>query len=356
MRIRTGDPVSGVVFRSLASSARTRVETFRAVFDGKQAEERHLPDSDETTVGRFRFDGVAGKPLLMWDGAVPAATAAEVEAFFEGNVERYEPPVERVIDATTVPALPDDEFWPIIDSLGGRTWESTIGKAELLAAEHGEQFAIRWAQTAGLKALQLADVIDAAGWEAGDQLHVIGATLAQGKDVFSAVRRDPAVFDARWLADPSEQTIWIGTGALNRLGPRDEWVQVETAFSTRHRAILERTDADTKRRQREHDIPQDDDPEPFFRIARAVVKLTGGYRERLFLLVDAENTLNEPSRATPVVESFGGKIVAGPESSTPGGLGELVNGEIFTIKRRSTTPAAEYLAKHTSTPIGSDHG
>ena len=341
------------MIRFLAWSARTRVETFRAVFDGKPAEEWDLPGSDQTTVGEFRFNGVAGEPLLAWDGSVPAAAIAEVHAFFDGNVARYEPAVERVIDATAVPALPDEEFWPIIDCLGGgRTWERTIGKAERLAAEYGEKFAIRWAQTAGLKALQLADVADAAGWEAAEQLEVIGATLAQGKDVFAAVRRDPAAFDRGWLADLSAQTSWIGTGALERLGPRDEWVQVETAFSARHRAILDRTDADMRRWQREHDIPHDE-PGPFFRIARAVVKLAGGYRERLFLLVDAENTLNDPSQATPVVESFGGDIVAGPEFNTQGGLGDLFNFEIFTIKRRSTTPAAAYLAKHASTPVGS---
>jgi hypothetical protein len=114
---------------------------------------------------------------------------------------------------------------------------------------------------------------------------------------------------------------------------------------------LERTDADTKRWQREHNIPPDD-PEPFGRIARAVVNVAGSCRERLFLLADAEDTLVEPSHATQVVESFGGEIVAGPEFSTQGGLGGLFNCTIFTTKRRSITPIREYLAKHASTPIG----
>ncbi|WP_127791901.1 hypothetical protein [Agromyces sp. LHK192] len=348
MRIRAGDPVSGVVVRSLVLSARTRVERFRALFDGKPAEEWDLPGSDEIVVGEFRFEGVAGESLLLWDGSVNAGSAEEAHGFFDGNLDRYETPVERVIDATTARALPDAEFWPIIDSPGGRTWESTTRKAERLTADRGEEFAVRWAQTAGLKALELSDVLNAAGWEAGDQLHVIGATLAQGLDVFSAVRRDPESFDARWLADLSSQTIWIGARALNRLGPHDEWVNVETVFSTRHRALLERADADTRRWQLEHDIPQDIDREPSFRIARAVVDLTGRYRERLFLLVDAEDSPDAPTRH--VVESFGGEIVAGPEFSSSGGFGGLFNCEVFTIKRRSSAPATEYLANHTSAP------
>lgn len=350
MHIRAGGPLSGAVIRSLRSTARTRVETFRALFDGERVEEWDLPGADELRVGEFHFDGVVGEPLLLWDGTLDAANVAEVEAFFSGNVDRDEPQVERVIDATAAATLPDEEFWPIIESLGRRTWESTIRKAERLAADQGVEFAIRWAQTAALKALQLADVIDAAGWEARQQIDVIGATLAQGRDVFSKVRDNPAAFDHRWLADLSGQTIWIGEGALDRLGARDESVRVETAFSSRHGAILDRAHADMERWQREYNIPEHDQG-PSFRIARAVVRLASGYRERLILLVDAGTTVSTPAHDTAVVESFGGEVVAGLEFSNLGGLGRLFNVDIFTIKRRSTRPAVEYLAMHASTPV-----
>ena len=346
--IRIGDRVSGVVVRSLRASARSRVETFRAVIDGLEPEGRDLPGATDVVVGEFRFEGVAGDPLVLWDGSVPAASAEAARVFFDGNVDRYQA-MRRVINATAARPLPDGEFWPIIDALGGRSWERTIRSAERLLAERGDHFAIRWAQTAGLKALGLADAFDAAGVPAVEQLDVIGATLAQGRDVYSVVRGDVTAFDRRWLADMSAQTIWMATGALERLGPRNGSVQVETAFSSRQQEILERTDVYFERWQREHDI-RPEDPGPFFRVARAVMKLGEEYRERLFLLVDAQGVLEDPSSAIAVAEDFGGEIVAGLEFSTDGGLGGLFNSEIFTIKRRSTASATDYLAMHASMP------
>lgn len=145
--------VSGKVVRGVTSSARLRMETFRLRIEGTDAMPWDGPGPAEHVVGEYEFHGTFGAPILIWDGEVRHVRSNEdVDRFFAGNVARHSLRSVTVIDATGLDRLPDAEFWPIVDVLGGRMWEKTIRSAARQLSMRDESFILRWSETAGLKA------------------------------------------------------------------------------------------------------------------------------------------------------------------------------------------------------------
>lgn len=55
------------------------------------------------------------------------------------------------------------------------------------------------------------------------------------------------------------------------------------------------------------------------------------------------------SHAERASESFGGSVID-VELASGGGMEGLFNGDVFTVKRRSWIPIAEYISRHTTAP------
>ncbi|PPF26316.1 MULTISPECIES: hypothetical protein [unclassified Rathayibacter] len=144
----------------------------------------------------------------------------------------------KTFDASGLEPLSDAEFWPVIDVLGGKLWQKTIASAERELARREDQQILRWAETVGLKALQLNSVIDFGG----DALWCLGATIGKGQAVFEAVQTDADTFDPRWWNDSSLSVLFIGSGALERRhGP----LIVTTSFTPTHKHLMHRAYPDS---------------------------------------------------------------------------------------------------------------
>jgi hypothetical protein len=346
-RLREGASASGNVVRSLAATARTRVETFSLRVDGLDDSDLAEPSPVEHLIGEFRFHGTVGEPILIWDGPIGEGGSREKALdFFSGNVAREKPQGTTILNAAGLDPLPDGEFWPIIDSLGGRMWERTITAAARQLSEYEDDHILRWAETAGLRALALSDALEAAGIAPINELDVIGASLGRGKASYSRVLADPDSFDPRWLADNSSQVIWIGAHALDR--QLDGEVRLETTFTARQRDINDRAREQLEQNRRDRGFPPER-RETSYRAARAVIEEGAGFRERLVLFPDDGPAAQSTERAEHAAASFGGTVVAVELDWNPGTVG-LTHGDIFTIKRRSPLPVPEYIPRHTTAP------
>lgn len=346
-RLREGAPASGNVIRSLATTARTRVETFTIRVDGLDASGLAEPSTVEHLIGAFRFEGTVGEPILLWDSPIRHADSREdVLDFFSGNVAREEPRRTTVLNAAGLEPLPDAEFWPVIDSLGGRMWERTVDAAARQLSEYEDGHILRWAETAGLRALALSDRLEAAGVAPTDELHVIGASLGMGQAAYSRVLADPDTFDPRWLSDNCSQVIWLGDHALGRRLGGDAWV--ETSFTARQHDINERACAELEQYAGDRGFPPER-RQTSYRAARAVIENGSDIRERLVLFPDDGPDSEPTDRAEHGAASFGGTVIAVELDWNPGTAG-LINGDIFTIKRRSTLRVPEYVERHTTAP------
>jgi hypothetical protein len=237
-RVKPDAEVSGWTIRTLEQSPRLAREAFTIVVGEDAGPAR------DGELGRQRFRGRAGGPLLLWEeqvGVIADLPTLE-ERLIAGDVDAWQPesPLERV-DARGLDPLPEDEFWPVIDALGGRTWDRTVAAAERALAAHDEEFILRWSETSARKALRLLDALGAGS----ESLWELGAVLARGRDVYESVVADPALLDPRWLGDGSIGPLVLGTGALNRRRrlPYDRMVLVTTSFSRTHGLLVDGIEA-----------------------------------------------------------------------------------------------------------------
>ncbi|WP_127476390.1 hypothetical protein [Microbacterium sulfonylureivorans] len=332
----------GSVVRTVTSTARTRTEEFTVIYEDPSwpASTREHVDGDVVAEGAFA--GSSDAPIMLWDGALPEQAQADPRSWFDGNVFREEPPAE-VIDVSGLRPLEDDEFWPVIDSLGGRMWDRTIQIAVSVLAQQDEDFILRWEETAARKALVLADAFEKAGIAAARELHSIGAVLGKGEEAFLRVYADPKTFDWAWVSDNSPQVIWIGSHALERRLGRS--VRIESSMSLRHRDILERRRLEVAEYQREHGIverPRD----PSLTAARGIVDGSNGLRERLVLV---PSSLSKDQEATAAMTADGSRLVAGPEFANHQSIG-LWGGVAFSVRRRTALPLDEYITRYVTRP------
>jgi hypothetical protein len=274
----------------------------------------------------------------------------EVLDFFSGNVAREKPRRTTVLNAAGLEPLPDAEFWPVIDNLGGRMWERALDAAARQLSEYKDEHILRWAEAAGLRALALSDLLEATGVAPIDELHVIGASLGMGQAAYSRVLADPDTFDPRWLSDNCSQVIWLGTHALDRRLGGDVWV--ETSFTARQRDINEHVREQLEQNRRDRRFPPERQ-QTSYRAARAVIHDGSDYRERLVLFSDDGPDSQSIDWAEHAAASFGGTVIAVELDWNPGTVG-LIHGDIFTIKRRSTLPVPEYVERHTTAPEPND--
>lgn len=324
-----------------------RIETFSVRVDRLDDSDLAEPGPVEHPIGEFRFQGTIGDPILIWEGMIRGARSREEAlVFFSGNIAREEPRRATLLSAAGLDPLPDGEFWPVIDSLAGRMWEKTLDAAARQLAEQEDEHILRWAETAGLRALALSDVLEAADVGPVDELHLIGASLGMGQAAYSRVLADPDTFNPRWLSDNSSQVIWLGDHALERR--LDGGVWVETSFSVRQREINQRELEQLEQHRRDRGFPPERH-ETSYRAARALIEDGPGLRERLVLVPDDGPATQSMERAESATALFGGTVAAVELDSNPGTAG-LIHGDIFTIKRRSTLPVADYLERHTTAP------
>jgi hypothetical protein len=158
-------------------------------------------------------------------------------------------------------------------------------------------------------------------------------------------RRTTAVSASGWLSDNSAQVIWLGAHALDRRLDGEVWVN--TSFTARQRRINERELAQLEKNRRDRGF-QPERYETSYRAARALIEVGSGFRERL-VVFPADSSAQSLDRAERATASFGGTVAAVELDWKPGTAG-LIHGDIFTIKRRSTLPVAEYLERHSTAP------
>jgi hypothetical protein len=336
--------------RSLTTTARTRLETFSVRVDNLDDSDLAEPGPVEHLVGEFRFQGTVGEPILIWEGLIRDVDSREALAFFSGNVAREKPRRATTLKAAGLDPLPDEEFWPVIDGLGGRMWEKPLGAASRQLSEQQDEHILRWAETAGLRALALSDVLEAAGVGPVHELHMIGASLGMGEAACSRVLADPDTFDPWWLSDNCSQVIWLGNHALERRLGGEVWV--ETSFTIRQREINQRELEQLEQNRRDRGFPPERH-ETSYRAARALIEDRSGFRERLVLFPDNGPATQSIRRAERATALFGGTAAAVELDWNPGTVG-LIHGDVFTIKRRSTLPVPDYLERHTTAPEPND--
>lgn len=337
-------PLSGDVIRSIVASARTRTEYFSVIFDAgvvtrHTAQRRDVPGS---VLGERAFRGMSDEAITIWDAVLPAHARADPVAWFDGNELRDPPPPVRT-DATYLDGLSDAEFWPVIDSLGGRLWARTLDAAVQRLAAFPEDVILRWAQTAGEKAVAVADALERAGVAPSWQLSAIGAVLGKGQRAYDAVLAQPEVFEHDWMTDNSPQVIWLAAHALTRKTGRN--VHIVTAFTARQREIDAAEVEEVAAYQRENGI-EPGPREPGFRAARAVVEASGVLRERIVLVPDGSAMDHV---ALVALAADGGAVIAGPEFSNQQGIG-LWGGDAFVIKRRTSLALDEYVRRYATLP------
>jgi hypothetical protein len=342
-RLAPDAEVHGWTIRTLEQSPRLAREAFTIVLaeDGGPSWDGEL--------GRQRFHGRAGGPLVLWEERVGAVAdrAALVARLVDGDIDAWQPesPLERV-DARGREPLPEDEFWPIIDALERRTWERTIARAERALAAHDEEFILRWSETAARKALRLLDALGAGS----DSLWELGATLARGRDAYESVVADPSLFDPRWLGDGSIGTIVLGTGALNRRRrlPHDRMVFVTTSFSRTHGLLVDGIDAARDSPPRAVDTSR-------VRLtgARALVAVGHEVLLRVVLAPFPDDHDDVVIRSlTAAVASFGGEVVS-PVSIDGASYGSFMECAPVALRRRFRGTREEYVRAHAAPdPVG----
>lgn len=143
-------------------------------------------------------------------------------------------------DATGLPPLVDDDFWPAIDVLGGRYQLKTLAAAERALRTLTDEQLLRWEETAALKALDLAEEIDFGR----DALWAYGAVIGKGEDMYRAVLADPTRYEPRWLNDNSAQVLWLASGALSRRGTK---VFITTSFTPTQLRLVREMSPDERR-------------------------------------------------------------------------------------------------------------
>jgi hypothetical protein len=343
-RLAPDAEVSGWTIRTLEQSPRLAREAFTIVLaeDGGPSWDGEL--------GRQRFHGRAGGPLVVWEErvGVVADTSALVARLIDGDIDAWQPqpPFERV-DARGMDPLPDDEFWPIIDALGGRTWDRSIAAAERALAAHDEEFILRWSETAARKALALLTPLGSDP----DALWRIGATLAQGRRTYSSVLADPGLFESRWSSDGSPSALSLGTGALSRRRrlPYDRIVLVVTSFSDEHRRMADEY-APSGRPPGDDEPPED--RRPSMAGARALVAVGDSVLLRIVLAPIPYVDDHVVDALTEAMASPGGAVVS-PLDIDSTRYASLMECDAFASRRRFRGTREEYVRAHVAPdPVG----
>lgn len=337
-------PLSGDVIRSIVTTARTRTEYFSVVFDDEigthhTAQRADVPGS---VLGEWAFRGMSDEAITIWDAVLPEHARADPVAWFDGNELRDPPPPVRM-DVTRLDALPDAEFWPVIESLDGRLWARTLDAAAARLASAPEGVILRWAQTAGEKAVSVADALARAGVAPSWRINAIGAVLGKGQQAYNAVLAQPEVFEHDWMTDESPQVIRLADHALTRKTGRA--VRIVTAFAAREREIAAEETQEVAAYQRENGI-EPGPRQPGFRAARAVVEASGVLKERM-VLVPEGCAMDEAALVALTMD--GSAVIAGPEFANQQGIG-LWGGEAFVIKRRTSLALDEYVRRYVTFP------
>lgn len=337
-------PVAGTVFRTFTRTARTRSEHFwmrltSPVVDG----DPRVPPPPERIVDRCAFEGDAAGPLLLWDSPLPRAASGDVEDWFGGNTERWSPgPQPTEIDATRASPLTDDEFWPFIDLIGARfDGVMVFHRFDRELAARGEAFALRWTQTLGLlcvRGLPAAKAIVASDRTLhGEEFSVLGSIIGGGRENFERYVDDPASWSRPKRFECAYSIVHLGQSALK---DGRGHIRIVTSFSPELRRAEEAAHLEES-----FDWEDEGETSPWLATARAVVRIDGDLRERLVAFdVTGIDEAHREGAAGAVVRSFGGEIVAGPELMHTGSLDG--SQRMFTIRRRSSLPDDDYLARY----------
>ncbi|MFL0565975.1 hypothetical protein ACH0CG_09445 [Microbacterium sp. 179-I 1D1 NHS] len=334
-------PIAGTVFRTFTRTARTRSEHFWMQVTSP-ALDTQAPPPTERLLDRCAFAGDAAGPLLLWDTPLPRPARNDVDAWFAGNVDRWSPtPRPTPRDATALDPLPAEQFWPHLDLFKGRFDGVMVHyRFDRDLEARGEEFVLRWTQTLGLlsmRALPAARAIIASDRTLdGEELAVVGSLIGRGRDNYDAWLADPASWTRPPHLDMASSIVHLGQGVLRH---RNESIAIITAFS------------DEIERARDADVmsgffEETDEQYAAIITARAVVRVDGAPRERLvaFDISGIEDDLQEAA-AEAALLSFGGSVVAGPELSRTL-VGDSGFGRVFTVRRRSSTPDDEYIARY----------
>ncbi|MGC4173886.1 hypothetical protein [Demequina sp.] len=336
----------GRMVRTLTTTARTATETFW--LDGLgEAESWWSPAS---VIAERDVSGPAEGPILLWDEVVgnePHVTAL-LDGYFAGNLAAWCPPTQTERDTTGLKPVDDDEFWGVIEILGGKTWEKTIDAAARSLATRDEEFVLRWQETTALKAVALDEQFrkvdeDHAGFPTA--LAVLGATIARGPETYESVRADPDTFDAKWLNDAASGVLFVGSLALRRKLGED--VHVTTSFTPLHMRLLRAWEAEIDEREAES-RRLSPDPESLrwktFHAGRALIREGGDVRLRIVIAEDLPGAGDHRNGLREALESFGGSLCS-PVETQEGGLSGIGSGPVFEVKRRFTGTRDEYLGR-----------
>ncbi|WP_243227441.1 hypothetical protein [Microbacterium sp. CIAB417] len=340
---------AGVVTRTLFATPRTRTEEFFLRVDDPPGHGAvHAGRSGGLVLGTFAVCGPRHGSWLLWEGTLaPAASLDDALSFFEGNLSVARETVVVDVDVSHEELLVEDEFWPVIDLLERRAWENTLPRAVAAIASNGERFALRWANTAAQKALELAPLIDRAGVPANLVLGYIGAVITQGRAEYQATLTAEGDLSAVRVSDHSSSVLSLGAFAYDRLQQKpDVFTRFRDVFTSKADEIRRRSDEDVARYQRDNDI------HPARRrrwwTGRAIVQVDDRFYERV---VFAEMTAMPGSveayteEIRVAAESFGGRVAIGPEVLDHG-IGSVFSVEAYEIKRRSSVPVDRYIEQY----------
>jgi hypothetical protein len=334
------------VIRTLDTTPRTATEVFW-ISEHDEPEPWWNPES---VVGERDIAGPMDGPVLVWDERVgdEAEITTLLEGYFAGNLAAWSPPERTERNTAGLGVVSDDEFWAVIEVLNVTTREKTIDAAARSLAERDEDFVLRWHETLSLKAVALDEAIGAANlYDAGQSmaLHLLGATIARGPDIYAAVLADPEAFDATWLNDASSLVLFIGAFALHRKVGGD--VAVTTSFTPVHERILRAWDAEARQRD-EHRLRLSPNPdslrERVFHLGRALVVLDHGVHLRVIIAEDQPGAEDNRPGLRVALEAFGGRVCS-PVETSEGGWSGIGGGPVLVVKRRFSGTREEYLAR-----------
>ncbi len=233
------EKVSGVTRRTLLSTPRKATERFRLSVDD---DDRWRLDEGEVIIDEFRFDySQIVSPVVIYSRVIDR-TQAEVLSARISPREVYVAPVPEPleeVDARGHEPLPDDEFWAVIDLLGGKAWETRLAKAQRALAKHPEDYALRFAQAMAEKVRALDHPLNFNVYGDDGPLRLIapgdygsrfGAIMAGGRERYERVLAEPGLRDPKWSSDLSFMVLHLASSVLARNRGR-QFVLVTTSWN-----------------------------------------------------------------------------------------------------------------------------
>ncbi|MBA4345430.1 MAG: hypothetical protein C0419_02855 [Microbacterium sp.] len=228
-------PLVGRVVRTLTQTAQLARETFW--LEGPRLpNDSHVEWALDDVIGEYEFAGPLAGPILLWDEPIGRVSQLEslLAEFFEGNLTVWQPAVDSgSVDARGMEPLSDAEFWEPIDAMRGSQSEKALNAAGRMISSHGDDFVLRWQETAALKALALVDsfrrhglgelVADDVG------MSVLGSVLSQGREAYAEVLDEPARWSRRSPSDHSSSVLYLGDLVVD--GTTGAMRDVVTSFS-----------------------------------------------------------------------------------------------------------------------------